>query len=78
MKTSRSNAAKFPLQLFFYVLVTKTILLAAGVIEMVIYHLLTLCSVFMETANNIFSNMYSKDHVKQDQDNLELTFLESC
>ena len=45
---------------------------------MVIYHLLTLCSVFMETANNIFSNMYSKDHVKQDQDNLELTFLESC
>jgi len=35
---------------------------------MVIYYILTVCSVFMETAKNIFSNMYSKDHVKQDRD----------
>ncbi len=35
---------------------------------MAIYYILTVCSVFMETAKNIFSNMYSKDHVKQDRD----------
>ena len=35
---------------------------------MVIYYLLTFVSVFMETAKNIFSNMYSKDHVKQERD----------
>lgn len=35
---------------------------------MVIYYILTIFSVFMETAKNIFSNMYSKDYVRQDRD----------
>ena len=35
---------------------------------MAIYYLLTVLSVFMETAKNIFSNIYSKDHVKNNRD----------
>lgn len=35
---------------------------------MVIYYLLTVFSVLMETAKNIFSNIYSKDHIKAERD----------
>ena len=35
---------------------------------MAIYYLLTVFSVLMETAKNIFSNMYSKDHIKGERD----------
>lgn len=35
---------------------------------MAIYYLLTISSVFMETCKNIFSNVYSKDHIKNEGD----------
>lgn len=35
---------------------------------MAIFYLLTVFSVLMETAKNIFSNMYSKDHIKGERD----------
>lgn len=35
---------------------------------MAIYYLLTVSSVLMETTKNILSNMYSKDHVKNERD----------
>ena len=35
---------------------------------MIIYYSLTILSVCMETVKNVFSNMYSKDHVQKDRD----------
>ena len=35
---------------------------------MVIYYILTVVSVLMETAKNVFSNIYGKEHVKRERD----------